>query len=172
MKILNKILKVGALAIVACVIIGNGVFAADDCIGNKTTYPNVEVVESTSSPTTFSLKCMAATFTYNSKTYDIYAKSSVDCASASQISQNPAGFCENNTDVNNIIQTAINIIIWFVGILSVIIIIVGGILYSTSLGDPGKVKKAKDTIMYGIVGLVIAILAFAIVRFILGMFSQ
>ena len=47
-------------------------------------------------------------------------------------------------------------------------IIYGGVLYTTSAGDPGKVKKAKDTILYGIIGLVIAVLAFAIVNFILG----
>ena len=46
-------------------------------------------------------------------------------------------------------------------------VILGGIQYSTSQGDAGKVKKAKDTIMYGIIGLVVAILAFAIVNFVL-----
>ena len=46
-------------------------------------------------------------------------------------------------------------------------IIIGGIQYSTSAGDSGKVKKAKDTILYGIIGLVIALLAFAIVNFVL-----
>ena len=169
---IKNILKVGVIAFAAMLFSSSPIFAACD-LTTQNTYTNIGVVKAgTAAPDGKPVKCTAATFSYDNETYDIYAKSSVDCASASQISQNPAGFCENNTDVNNIIQTAINIIIWFVGILSVIIIIVGGILYSTSLGDPGKVKKAKDTIMYGIVGLVIAILAFAIVRFILGMFSQ
>ena len=41
------------------------------------------------------------------------------------------------------------------------------IIYTTSGGDPGKVKKGKDTIIYGIVGLIIAILAFVIVNFVI-----
>ena len=46
-------------------------------------------------------------------------------------------------------------------------IIIGGIHYATSQGDAAKVKKGKDTILYGIIGLVIAILAYAIVNFVL-----
>ena len=37
----------------------------------------------------------------------------------------------------------------------------------TSSGDAGKVKKAKDTILYGIIGLVVCVLAFAIVNFVI-----
>jgi multisubunit Na+/H+ antiporter MnhB subunit len=54
-----------------------------------------------------------------------------------------------------------------IGVVAVIMIILGAISYATSQGDPGKVKKGKDTILYGIIGLVIAILAFAIVSFVL-----
>lgn len=46
-------------------------------------------------------------------------------------------------------------------------IIIGGFNFMTSAGDPGKVKKGKDTILYGIIGLVVALLAFAIVNFVL-----
>jgi len=45
-------------------------------------------------------------------------------------------------------------------------IIYGGVKYSTSAGDPSKATAAKNTIMYAIVGLIVAILAFAIVRFV------
>ena len=38
----------------------------------------------------------------------------------------------------------------------------------TSSGDPGKVKKAKDVILYGIIGLIVCALAFAIVNFVVG----
>ena len=61
----------------------------------------------------------------------------------------------------------INVVVAIVGFVAVIMIIVGGIMYTTSSGDSAKVKKAKDTIMYGIIGLVIAMLAFAIVNFVL-----
>ena len=50
-------------------------------------------------------------------------------------------------------------------------IIVGGIKYSTSAGDPAKVSSARLTIMYAIGGLVVSILAFAIVYFVVGRVS-
>lgn len=43
----------------------------------------------------------------------------------------------------------------------------GGILYTTSSGDSNKVTTAKNTIMYAVIGLVVAIFAYAIVNFVL-----
>ena len=68
------------------------------------------------------------------------------------------------------INTIISVIIGVLGLVAVVVIILGGVSYTTSAGDPGKVKKAKDTILYGIIGLVVAILAFAIVNFVLSSF--
>ena len=65
------------------------------------------------------------------------------------------------------IQAIINAVIGVLGLICVVIIIIGGVNYMTSSGDAGKVKKAKDTILYGIIGLVICVLAFAIVNFVL-----
>ena len=65
------------------------------------------------------------------------------------------------------IQTIINWILAILGIVAVIMVILGGFTYMTSQGDSTKVKRAKDTILYGIVGLIIALLAFAIVNFVL-----
>ena len=61
----------------------------------------------------------------------------------------------------------INGVIAVLGLICVVVIILGGVQYMTSSGDSGKVKKAKDTILYGIIGLVICVLAFAIVNFII-----
>ena len=61
----------------------------------------------------------------------------------------------------------INTLIFAIGIVAVVMIIMGGISYATSQGDPAKVKKGKDTILYGIIGLVVSLLAFAIVNFVL-----
>lgn len=61
-----------------------------------------------------------------------------------------------------------NILIFLVGALAVLVIIFGGLRYVTSTGDAARVKQAKDTILYGIIGLVIAILAYAIVTFVVG----
>ena len=64
------------------------------------------------------------------------------------------------------INIAINVVLGVLGLLAVIVIIYGGFMYTTSVGDASKIKKAKDTIMYGVVGLVIALLAYAIVNFV------
>ena len=80
---------------------------------------------------------------------------------------------EDDADLWGIVSTIINFILAIVGVIAVFMIIFGGIQYSTSAGDSGKVKKAKDTILYGIIGLVIALLAAAIVNFVLnGIFSS
>ncbi len=70
------------------------------------------------------------------------------------------------------VQGIINFALSVLGIVAVIVIIVGGVTYTTSLGDPGKITKAKNTILYGIIGLVVALLAFAVVNFVLdGVFN-
>ena len=71
-------------------------------------------------------------------------------------------------DGDNVIGTIINVLLFIVGIISVIMLIYGGIKYSTSAGDTAKVTSAKNTIMYAIVGLVVSILAYAIVNFVVG----
>lgn len=76
---------------------------------------------------------------------------------------------------NSLIPTILNIIQVTIGVLAlvaVIVIIFAGVQYTTSAGDVGKVKKAKDSILYGIIGLVIAILAFAIVNFVLSSLTK
>ena len=73
-----------------------------------------------------------------------------------------------STELFPAIQGILTAVFSIIGIVSVIMIILGGISYATSQGDPGKVKKGKDTILYGIIGLIVALLAFAIVNFVLG----
>lgn len=65
------------------------------------------------------------------------------------------------------INAVINGIILAVGVVAVIVIIVGGVSYMTSQGDPSKVTKGKKIMITGIVGLLIVLLAFAIVNFVL-----
>lgn len=73
----------------------------------------------------------------------------------------------NKTDLWGLIQTVINAILGVVGVIAVFMMILGGINFITSQGDTAKVTKARNTILYGAVGLVIALLAFAIVNFVL-----
>ncbi|MBR0430846.1 hypothetical protein IJJ05_00960 [Candidatus Saccharibacteria bacterium] len=60
-----------------------------------------------------------------------------------------------------------NTILYIVGIIAVIMLIIGGIKYVISGGDAKKVTDAKNTVLYAIIGLVIAFLAFAIVNFVI-----
>lgn len=62
----------------------------------------------------------------------------------------------------------INGVVGILGLVCVVVMIVGGVKYMTSTGDPGKVKAAKDTILYGLIGLIVCALAFAIVNFVIG----
>ena len=82
---------------------------------------------------------------------------------------NTLGECnvEADNSLMPTVNTIISVIIGVLGLAAVVVIVLGGVSYVTSAGDPGKVKKAKDTILYGIIGLVVALLAFAIVNFVL-----
>lgn len=61
----------------------------------------------------------------------------------------------------------INILLIIVGVAAVIVIIIGGLKYVVSGGDPAGITAAKNTILYAVVGLVVAIMAGAIVNFVL-----
>lgn len=71
------------------------------------------------------------------------------------------------SSLNDIIAKVINIFSVIVGIIAVIMIIVGGFFYITSGGKQESVQKAKNTILYAIIGLVIVALAQVIVKFVL-----
>lgn len=70
-------------------------------------------------------------------------------------------------DLTDTLGTVINVLLFIVGAVAVIMIIFSGIQYVASSGDPARIKKAKDTLIYSIVGLVVALLAFAVVNFVL-----
>ena len=61
----------------------------------------------------------------------------------------------------------INVALAVVAFVAVAFIIVGGVQYATSAGDPSKAVRAKNTIMYAVIGLVVALLSFAIANFVI-----
>lgn len=79
----------------------------------------------------------------------------------------PSGNDLPTDDVPTVAQTIINVMVSVVGVIAVAVIVIGGILYVTSAGEATKAKRAQSTIMYGIIGLVVAVLAYAIVNFVL-----
>ena len=72
---------------------------------------------------------------------------------------------KDEKDLTDTVLEIIRVIVGMLGIVAVVFIIIGGVGYMTSSGDSGKVKKAKDTILYAVIGLIICALAFAIVNF-------
>jgi FtsH-binding integral membrane protein len=61
----------------------------------------------------------------------------------------------------------VNTLITAAAVLAVIFLVLGGIRYITSNGDPGRTAQAKQTLTYAIIGLIIAIMARLIVGFVL-----
>lgn len=71
------------------------------------------------------------------------------------------------SSLTTLIKNIVRVLSVIVGIVSVIMIIIGGFKYITSGGDSGNISSAKTTIIYALVGLVIVVLAQVIVRFVL-----
>ena len=88
-------------------------------------------------------------------------RSGIDCASDQQKNQSVPGG----------IKTAVNTLLYVVGIAAVIVLIIGGLRFITAGGNPQSVNSAKDSILYAVIGIVVAILAYAIVNFVLGQFG-
>lgn len=70
--------------------------------------------------------------------------------------------------INRVITQIINLFSLVVGVVSVIMIIFGGLRYITSGGDSTNVNSAKNTILYAVIGLIVVALAQVIVKFVLG----
>ena len=68
---------------------------------------------------------------------------------------------------DNYIQNIFNGIYAIAGIVAIAFVVVGAVQYVTSSGEPGKIAKAKSTIMYSVIGLVIVVLAAAITAFVI-----
>ncbi len=74
------------------------------------------------------------------------------------------------SNVQSVVNSGIQLFLWVIGAASVIMIIVSGILYVTSAGDPGKTKTAKDAILYAVIGVGVALLGTAIISFVSAQF--
>jgi hypothetical protein len=96
-----------------------------------------------------------------------YAGTNIDQAQkgVTEIGGNQAG--NRGGAFTNLLESIINLLLFIIGAIAVIMIIIGGIRYTTSNGDASQTKGAKDTILYAIVGLVVAIMAYSIVNFVL-----
>lgn len=93
-----------------------------------------------------------------------FAESAIQSgADAAHGSQQPTNIFGNS----GIFSTVTNILLFLIGVLSVIMLIIGGLRYVLSGGNSTAVTAAKNTILYAIVGVVVAILAYAIIHFVI-----
>ena len=93
------------------------------------------------------------------------------CGSAKQcIDQglSASGTSSTPNSLSSVLTTVTNILLFLMGAVSVIMIIIGGFRYVISGGKKESVTNAKNTILYAIVGLLVAVFAYAIINFILG----
>lgn len=79
-----------------------------------------------------------------------------------------AGCFGNDNALPDVIVGILNSVIAISGLIAVIFIIIGGINYMTSSGDGAKLEKAKKTILYAAIGIIICAVAFALVNFVIG----
>ena len=104
-----------------------------------------------------------ATTTVYANTKEEICKGSGGTWNGSQCSNSNA----TSTDLSGFIRRIVNILLFIVGAVSVIMIVVGGLRYTLSGGDSSSVSSAKNTVLYAIVGLVVAFMAYAIINFVL-----
>ena len=74
--------------------------------------------------------------------------------------------CNEDKKVDDVANQGLNIVLSAMGIIAVGVMVYGGFVYLTSQGDPSRAKRGRDVILYGLVGLAVTLLAFAIVAFV------
>jgi hypothetical protein len=78
---------------------------------------------------------------------------------------------EGTTSVKDIVAKGLNLFSAVIGVVAIVMIMIGGIKYTTSQGDSSQVNNAKNTILYAAIGLTIAALAQVFVQFVLKKFG-
>ena len=82
-----------------------------------------------------------------------------------------SGMPSQLTSADGALTNITNTILRAIGLIAVIMLVFGGFKYIISGGDSAKVASAKNTIIYAIIGLIIVILAYAIVNFVVNTVS-
>ena len=77
---------------------------------------------------------------------------------------------DNSKKAPEFIKDLVNMLLYVLGAVSIVVIIFAGIFYTTSVGDQNMVTKAKNTLLYAVVGLIVAVSAYAIVNYVLNIF--
>ncbi len=100
----------------------------------------------------------------------LFENSVEEACKGAQLSNKPVAGCGQKAaedTLNSTIATAINLFSLFIAITAVISIMIGGLRYITANGDAGNLTSARNTILYSLIGLIIAAFAQIIVRYVL-----
>lgn len=83
-----------------------------------------------------------------------------------------SGAKNQGSQVAVVIRVVVNILLFLIGAFAVIMIVIAGFRYVASNGDANTVSSAKNTILYAVIGLVVAFLAYALVNFVIDQLIQ
>lgn len=84
--------------------------------------------------------------------------------------QATGGGSANDDGLKDAVRTVVNILLFVIGAVAVVMLIIGGFKYVISNGNSGQMESAKNTILYAVIGIVIALAAYAIVGFVIDAF--
>jgi hypothetical protein len=107
---------------------------------------------------------LISSFMFNSAT--VFA-GTVDSVRSGVTGAGGTGTNDQGSRVTGIISIIVNILLFIIGAAAVIMIVIGGLKYVTSNGDQQAAASAKNTILYAVIGIIVAALAYAIVNFII-----
>lgn len=98
-----------------------------------------------------------------------------DCSDAAKCINDgltSTGSTGGSKDLKTVFGQVANVLLFLVAAIGVIVIIIGGIRYVISQGDAKQIESAKNTILYAVIGIIVAILAYAIVQFVIKSFVK
>jgi hypothetical protein len=80
--------------------------------------------------------------------------------------------CKSQNDsIKTTVGAIVNTLIFLTGLAAVIVIIIGGLRYTTSAGNEKSIEEAKNMILYAVIGLVLAFSAYAIINWVIKAFG-
>jgi hypothetical protein len=112
-----------------------------------------------------SLAVAAPAMAANNCTDELTIQNGAQCAKADSAK-------ENLFAPNGVFSIVANTLIFLVGAVAVIYLIIGGLRYVVSSGDSKAVESAKNTILYAIIGIVVAVISFALVQFVINALNK
>lgn len=91
-----------------------------------------------------------------------------DCGNKVQavICASKTGIPGGNSDLGSVVGKVMRAVFGIMGSIAVVVVIFGGLQYVLSGGDPKRTARAKETILYAVIGIVISLSAYAVVSYV------